>query len=376
MEEETETVLFIVNTIPDQVGRTRYQHASALCAEFDTTILCAGEVPDAIAADATEVRMFTDASIPSLFVLFPFWLLYWMIKIRAAAVVVSPHSLYVTVTAFGAWLTSAVHVVDFWDDLELPVSSYLTRDGLSNRLKSVYHRSLYVVAKRVLGHVDLVVLSIHPDLVDKYDLSSVTVLELTNGFEPALLDVDDHDSNERIRFVYVGHAKAMRGIDAVIEVVASSLPASRLDIVGPADEIVTNVSSRHDNVVLHGTRPHEEAMSIVASSDIGLCVLDTSVENYRYSFPIKMFEYAALGTAIVASDTVGVRSLLTPKESVYLVDDTSENELREAVRELAEDPDYRRMLGQNAQTEIQQYAWPKILEQYTVGIRAQIDASS
>lgn len=45
MSTESESVLFVVNGIPDQAGPTEYQHAKALCESFETTVLCGGDVP-------------------------------------------------------------------------------------------------------------------------------------------------------------------------------------------------------------------------------------------------------------------------------------------------------------------------------------------
>lgn len=373
MGSRRESVLFVVNNIPEQEGRTRYQHAASLCESFETTILCAGDVPAPLKRNANEVHMYPNSFWSAFALMFPLWILFWTVRVRARVTVVAPHSLYVLVTYVGARVSSSRHVIDFWDDLSLPVASYRRRKGLANRLKTAYHRTLYWAAQPCLRRTDLLILSIHPGLVKKYDLSSVPLLELTNGYNPCLLSVKvDSTEDNSVRFIYLGQANAKRGIDAVIRTVASAVPEAYIDIVGQTDTPVELVAEQHDNVFLHGERPYREALELVAHADVGLCVLDTTVENYRYSYPIKIFEYAALGKAIVVSDTHGIRSLLTAGESALLVDHNSEDQLRDAVTTIATNEEFRRTLGQNARDEILEYSWPNVLEQYTAVIQEQM----
>jgi len=369
MRTDRESVLFVVNEVPDQEGTTRFQHITALCESFETTVLCGGGVPPSIRKSAVDVHSFTTSAWPAFPMLFPLWLLYWTVRLRASVTVVSPHSLYVLLTVLGTRLTSSRHVVDFWDDLTLPVASYSDRTGARARLKEWYHRTLLVVARRCLPWTDLIVLSIHPGIVEKYDLRSVPVLELTNGYSPAVSDVEaPTGDDERTRFVYLGRANAKRGIDQLIGTVADAVPSHHLDVVGPTDAAVERVAAGFDNVTLHGEQPHAEALQLVARADVGLCILDTTVENYRYSYPIKLFEYAALGTAVLASDTPTIRSVLTDGESVILVDGRSESDVRDAVTTLATDADCRRRLGCNARDAVRDYEWPKILDRYVEAV--------
>lgn len=369
MGTESDSVLFVGNEVPDQAGTTRYQHAFALCESFETTVLCGGDVPPSVREIAADVRTFPASVWPALPLLFPLWLLYWTLRTSASVTVVSPHGLYVLLTFLGTRLSTSRLVVDFWDDLTLPVASYAERDGMMTGLKERYHRALVRVARRCLARIDLLVLSIHPGVVEKYDLESVPVLELTNGYNPTVSDIEQPDcEDDEVRFVYLGRANAKRGIDQLVRIVAEAVPAHCLDVVGPTDPAVELVAAEFDNVTLHGERPHEEALRLAARGDVGLCILDTSVENYRYSYPIKLFEYAALGTTVLASDTPATRSVLTDGESAVLVDGRSQLAIRDAVTTLATNADRRQQLGRNARNAVREYEWPEILDRYTEAV--------
>jgi glycosyltransferase involved in cell wall biosynthesis len=228
------------------------------------------------------------------------------------------------------------------------------------------------LATACIVRTDVLILSIHPDIVKKYDLESVRVVELTNGYQSELLDYDvPKGSGDQTRFIYIGWATALRGIDNLIRTVAEVSGEKRLDIVGPTDSTIENVAKQYNNVFLHGEMSHTKTIDLVVKADVGLCVLDTSVENYKYSYPIKLFEYAALGKAILASNTPAIQSILTHNESAILVDDYTE--MRIAVDRLSTDIAYRQYLAEQARMEIRPYSWSEILSQYTNEIQEAMD---
>jgi len=370
---QSETLLYVLNNVPSREGTTRYQHAERLCDSFRTTILCRGSVPREIESTADDVHSFRESRLGFQELFFPLWLVYMILRHRSEAdvTIVSPHSLYLLATYVGTGGSSSALVVDLWDDLTLPIASYKRRDDYLSKAGELYHRVLFSIARRCLAKVDLMVLSIHPGIVEKYDLRSVPTIELTNGYLPELetKEVNAVDGPET-RFVYLGRANAKRGIDTVVRTVAEACSAGHLDVVGPTDGAVRQVAAGYDNVTLHGAQPHQTAIEIVARADVGLCLLDVSIENYRYSYPIKLFEYAALGRTIVASDTPAIRSILTDRKSVVLVDNDSTQEIQRAIETIAADSAYRQTLGENASTEIEQYAWPSILDRYTEAIES------
>lgn len=376
MTEQT-SVLFVVNEIPDQAGTTRYQHAMALCESFETVIICKSDVPPNVRERAADVHEYPGLCLPDCIVLLSLWLLFWIVRVPSFVTVVSPHSRYLSVSYIGTTLSSSRLVVDFWDDLTLPIASYSEREGVADYVKELYHRILLTFGRSCLTRSDLLILSMHPGILEKYDLSSVKVVELTNGYSPELLDVEvSPRSDDRARFIYLGRANTKRGIDELIQMVATAAPSHHLDIIGPADTAVKRVADQFESVTLHGERPHKEAIELVARADVGFCILDTSVENYRYSYPIKIFEYAALGKAILASDTPAIRSVFRDGESAVLIDERDNENIRTWVSTLAEDNDLRQRLGETARKEVEDYSWPNILKLYTAEIGNQVIAAS
>lgn len=368
MGEQKESVIFVANNIPNTEGRAKYQHAVALSKAFETTVLSRREVPSQIRRTAYSVRTYPESALSSVPFGFPVWLTFWSFWIRAELVVTNPGGFYVIITFVTSRLSNKKCVVDYWDDLTFPAASYEQQSGIHSRLMYLYHRLSARLAAACLARIDLLILSIHPGVINKYELETVRVIELTNGYRPELLTHERQTNTDgQTTFIYLGKANAKRGIDEVIRTVAGANNGEPLDIVGPTDTAVERAAAEYDNVTLHGEKPYAEALNIVSRADIGLCVLDTTVENYQYSFPIKLFEYAALGKAIIASDTPAIRSVLTDGESAALVE--GDAELTAAVNRLTTDSRYRQRLGEKAYKQIQPYSWSEILDQYTDEIR-------
>ena len=90
-----------------------------------------------------------------------------------------------------------------------------------------------------------------------------------------------------------------------------------------------------------------------------------------FGSPTKLFEYMAMGKAIVASDLDQLGRALTHQRTAFLVEPGNSKELAAAIRLLAADPDTRHRLGNNArEAALSQHTW----EQNAVRVLARIAA--
>ena len=82
-----------------------------------------------------------------------------------------------------------------------------------------------------------------------------------------------------------------------------------------------------------------------------------------FGSPIKLFEYMAMGKAIVASRLGQIAEVLRDGQDALLVPQGDEKALAEAILRLANDPDLRVKLGHAArQKVVEQYTWKKNVE--------------
>jgi glycosyltransferase involved in cell wall biosynthesis len=102
-------------------------------------------------------------------------------------------------------------------------------------------------------------------------------------------------------------------------------------------------------VVFTGQLSHEQAPRYLAAADI-LVSPHVPMPDGKPFFgsPTKLFEYMAMGKAIVASNLDQLARVLAHQETAWLVEPGSARELADAIRLLAADAEMRSYLGNNA----------------------------
>ncbi|HMM97268.1 glycosyltransferase, partial [Phycicoccus sp.] len=124
--------------------------------------------------------------------------------------------------------------------------------------------------------------------------------------DPAMLP-DPGEPDPDPRALYVGDARASRGLLAMLEAVADA-PGWTLDIVGPIaprdEEAVAHWLARPGmagRVRLHGRQPPERAWTLARGAWCGLALL-ADTPAFREAVPSKLYEYLGCGLPVVVTD--------------------------------------------------------------------------
>lgn len=113
---------------------------------------------------------------------------------------------------------------------------------------------------------------------------------------------------------------------------------------------------RLNNVIFTGRIPDEEAYSLVAKSQVAIFP-ETYSRHTAFSCPVKLFDYAAIGTAIVAN-SVSERCEIFKENDAALVSDTkNQDEFIENVRILLENEKLRKKISSNAKRLVKDFTW-------------------
>jgi glycosyltransferase involved in cell wall biosynthesis len=94
-------------------------------------------------------------------------------------------------------------------------------------------------------------------------------------------------------------------------------------------------------------------------NDVDVCLLplaQTSI-GARYTSPLKLFEYMAMGKAIVASDLPSLREVLQPEVNALLTPPGDSLALAKALTRLSEDAELTEALGKQALVDSRRYGW-------------------
>lgn len=164
----------------------------------------------------------------------------------------------------------------------------------------------------------------------------------------------------RVVLGFTGFVRSWHGLDRVIDFLARGEPAGTTLLVagdGPARAELEAQAGRlgvADRVRFTGVVAREDVARHVAAFDVALQPAATP-----YASPLKLFEYMALGCAIVAPNQPNIREVLTDGHDALLFDPWIEADFAAKVERLAMDPVLRGRLAAAAKHTLstRDYTW-------------------
>jgi len=180
-----------------------------------------------------------------------------------------------------------------------------------------------------------------------------------------MMDINESLKASKLVLIFVGQLNYFR-LDSLFNVlpdVIAESPNLQLQVLGAGSQL-EHYQKRVDSlgmkghVTFYGHVHHERIFDYIAKADMAYSD-DWSV----IGFPMKIFEYMALGKAIIAEGTESVKELLTDEVNALLC--ANDSELKEKVLTLAKDAALRKKLGQAARSLMGEHTWEKRVEALT-----------
>jgi len=175
--------------------------------------------------------------------------------------------------------------------------------------------------------------------------------------------------NDKFVVAYIGKYTTMggkKGVDELIVAVSRLLqkyPNLFLLIVGinksevlGLEEAMRKENIGKENYALTMTVPHKDIPMYLKSSDI-LVMNYPSTEHFSlYMSPLKMFEYMASGTPVVATDLPSIREVLSEKNAILIQPDNLDS-LCEGLEKLIGDASLGKQISGRALEDVKSYGW-------------------
>lgn len=153
---------------------------------------------------------------------------------------------------------------------------------------------------------------------------------------------------------FTGFVRSWHGVDRVIAWLASGQAPARARLLmvgdGPARaelEAQARQLGLAERVHFTGVVPREAVPALVAAFDVAL-----QPAVVPYASPLKLFEYLALGKAVVAPRVPNLEEVLTDGDNALLFDPQAEGALEAALARLCTDPALRERIAQGAAASI------------------------
>ncbi|MDP3957978.1 MAG: glycosyltransferase [bacterium] len=161
--------------------------------------------------------------------------------------------------------------------------------------------------------------------------------------------------------VYTGHLYRWKGVDVLAAAAEKLSDEYLVAFVGGTAEETGAFREKYGcraNILIAGFRPHDEIPLWQKAADV-LVLPNTAKENISayYTSPMKLFEYAASGRPIVASDIPSIRELLS-ENTAFLVAPDNPKALALGIRRACEDKD-RNERAKRAFAWVKNHTWGK-----------------
>jgi glycosyltransferase involved in cell wall biosynthesis len=162
------------------------------------------------------------------------------------------------------------------------------------------------------------------------------------------------------RLETMGMDKGVATLGAAVAEIAGEAPPGRtfLALMGPSEKDVARLPGlRADDLLLTGWLTPDRLRRGLRALDA--CVLPFPwTEHLAYdASPMKLFEYMASGTPIVASDLPSLAEILRHGDNALLVPPDDVGALADALRSLRDDPPLGRRLAAQALRDVQDHTW-------------------
>lgn len=159
---------------------------------------------------------------------------------------------------------------------------------------------------------------------------------------------------DRLVLGFTGFVREWHGLDRVVDLVAERTNDSGLHLLivgdGPAREALQARARERgivDRVTVTGVVDRDRVPGYVAAFDVAL-----QPAVVPHASPLKLFEYLAMGRAIVAPATPNISEVLTDGEDAVLFDPASPDGMRRALEKVLNDGELRRRIADGARRTI------------------------
>ena len=253
--------------------------------------------------------------------------------------------------------------VDLWDvpHKEL-VTDYAGRPGLRGRLRRAASKAKVAALGFLLRRADIVVASVLPAALQRYRIDSSRLRPFQNAVDLEAIDTPDERAGPRRGVCYVtSRFVADRGLDVLVGAIerleSSDPPAIEVALAGLVGEAETQLIANSPvarRFRLLGQASLQDAHRLIAGSEIGLAPFRSN-EDLDHTFPIKIYEYMALGAVVVAADLPGIRELLGEPPAGVLVPPGDPLALAEAISGLLASPERRSELREAGRRRVEAF---------------------
>jgi len=369
MSNNKKNTVLLCNGISSGRNRTQFQRIKALCENYNLYIFSQMKVCEEIETKAAHVKYCPLKKFHLDELVFPFWAYWQTRKVKGQKSIGFVYTTYHNLEIFTGQLCSKLGIkwiADIWDHPALSIEVSRGGKSMIKKLKYWHGRFFFRQTEKHLKKADMYVIALAEGAMDEFDLPKEKIFYVTNGIDLGIDYGEDLSNTDQFRLIYVGAVKKIRGVNFIIKAASflkEKIPGMRITLVGPGDqedreylegEIKKNQLS--DIIEWKGELPHSETLLEIQKSNVCLYPFPKNKE-LDFIYPIKIFEYMAMGKIIVANNSTGIKAIMKENEDAVLFDPEKDNDLGEKILQIYKDPALQGKLRQNAALNVEKYDW-------------------
>ncbi len=168
--------------------------------------------------------------------------------------------------------------------------------------------------------------------------------------------------HEKKIVLYSGHLYVRKGAHVLGEAAIKMLDTTLVVFVGGTERDIFEFRKKYgktNNVLILGHRAHGDIPYYLRAADVVVLPNSAQSDDARlYTSPMKLFEYMASGTPIVASDVPSLKEILHEGSALFVPPNDPEA-LAQGISQLLKNETLSTKLARRAREDVLQYAWDK-----------------
>jgi len=279
-------------------------------------------------------------------------------------------------TYFSALLLRRLIIYEGIEDYPWAFSYYVFNKTKSKFLSDLTWKTVFKIESSLIRNVSFVFTIDSADGIPfkRYLRFNSRVTILQNVPEVDFFNRTDELIYQKYRgwnvIIYIGAVHKIRGcLNAIkaIRYVRMKVPNVKLVLIGEVrdDTYVEGIKYAKENCYLEnieftGFVPYKKLASYLKISKVALWIYLPYIQSLRTKGSSKLFLYMGAGLPIVASDFLGIRSIIKEAKCGLLVNPLNIEEIAEAIIFLLNNPDVAKRLGNNGKRAfIEKYNWAR-----------------
>lgn len=232
-------------------------------------------------------------------------------------------------------------VLDFWEMYR--ESRALPQTGAAGAVARSAARWL---ERKSIPRADLVITVVEGQVEYYRGLGAKNVLVIENAPDLDAYTPVEHEPSETFTACFIGQKRYVPGLISLMLAVQRHANLHALIVGGgPAEAEIAAAAQGLERVDVRGRVDKSAIPALYENCDAVYAAYDTSLENWRTAFPVKVQEGMALGLPVVVSKNTWIAEYVAEHGLGVAVDDRDVDDVERALVSLASDRDAARAMG-------------------------------